>query len=109
LRTTWRKPAVAAEPSLDGTLITTYDIEAKSYRQWSFDSSGTVLESHGVWDPVNRTMTWTGKTAEFSHNWTQALEPNGAVVWRLQLKNTQGVFYESSGRSEPRKIKPSVE
>jgi hypothetical protein len=83
----------------------TYDAATKEYRNWYFDSGGSIPRGimRGAWDPKTRTMTWTG-TDEFgnksvgktkivdknTHEWTVVVtDPNGKVMLNLRAKNTR--------------------
>jgi hypothetical protein len=58
LRQTWSVNAAGGIPDVNGSSIRTYDPRKRTYRTWSFDSSGTSEESEGSWDPKTRTLTW---------------------------------------------------
>lgn len=110
LRQTWTREAVDDAPGMNGTVIMTYDPLANVYRQWSFDSTGTVFESEGAWDPKTWTMTWTGSGAfETSHVWTMAFDKRLAHKWRIQIKDKNGeTVYQSSGKTSPTKERELV-
>lgn len=43
------------------SLIFTYDVQRKKYRNWWFSSKGYTSEGTGEWDAVTNTMTMTSK------------------------------------------------
>lgn len=104
IRTTWSRKAAGDSPAIDGTMVVTYDVANQKYRQWSFDSTGTIMESTGAWDAKSRTMTWTGESAGLSHTWKQTFDKSGAYDWSIVLKVVDGtVVYRTNGKSKPKK------
>jgi hypothetical protein len=67
LRQTWKMEGGEGLPNLSGSSMMTYDPRKKVYRNWTFFSTGAVMESQGVWDAKTKTMTWTGRDAENGH------------------------------------------
>jgi von Hippel-Lindau disease tumor supressor len=59
LRQTWSLEPSGKMPAMNGSAMMTYDPRQKVYRNWSFQSAGTVEENRGKWDPKTRTIIWT--------------------------------------------------
>lgn len=110
LRQTWTRKAGNETPGMNGTIIMTYDRSDKVYRQWSFDSTGTVFESEGDWDPKTWTMTWTGSGAfDTSHIWTMTFDKRLAHTWRIEIKdNNDKTVYDSRGKTSPTKEREMI-
>jgi hypothetical protein len=74
------------------TTLKTYDAEQKSYRSWTFLSTGQATESTGKWDPATQTMTFisrpeaNGRTTTTTGNFTEA----GIEKWNLSIADQTG-------------------
>jgi len=110
LKQTWTREASEETPEMNGTVFLTYDRSKRVYRQWSFDSTSTVFESKGSWDPKKWTMTWTGGANEgFPHAWKMTFDETLAHTWSIAIKDGDGnTVYESRGKTSPTKERQLV-
>lgn len=44
--------------------LTTYEVDTKQYKRWSFVSNGRALVSSGTWEPSTNTLTWVSEQFE---------------------------------------------
>ena len=79
----------------------TYDPGKKTYRSWSFFSSGYTRESRGVWDADAKTMTWNSRDDETGRtSMTKASFTDNTENWSTVDKDKEGtVLSESSGKN----------
>lgn len=98
---TWEMDVTEGIPKMTGTIIMTYDPRKKTYRSWSFFSSGFTRESQGVWDADSKTMTWTSRDNETGRtSVTKASFADGTENWSIVDKDPDGnVLSESSGKN----------
>ena len=92
-----------------GLGLMTYDAEEKSYREWYFDSTGSVPRSdrRGQWDEATKTLTWKGTSSNgiTSTAVTRSID-NDTYEWSLVDKDRSGkVVFEMEAKA---KRKPLV-
>jgi hypothetical protein len=73
---------------IENVRMGTYDAKTKTYRRWSFDSTGGFTESLGHWEEATKTMTWEGEAGDeipviMS---VHVMEPN-RIEWTLVAKD----------------------
>jgi hypothetical protein len=98
---TWKTDATEGMPKSTGSIIMTYDPGKKTYRSWSFFSSGYTRESRGVWDADAKTMTWNSRDDETGRtSMTKASFTDNTENWSTVDKDKEGtVLSESSGKN----------
>ena len=78
-------------------VIVAYDAENKEYRQWCFDSHGTIPrgdESRGKWDETTQTFTWLSSTSDGgTQTQTHRFIDKDAFEWTLVRKDRNGKVY----------------
>ena len=45
-------------------ILTTYEVDTKQYKRWSFVSNGRAFLSTGTWEPKTNTMNWVSEHFE---------------------------------------------
>lgn len=102
LQQTWRIPADGDNPALSATVISTYDVDHKVYRQWAFLSNGTTGQATGQWDAATHTMTWTERKLDGLTVVTRAVFPSPDLqLWTITGTDRAGkTVFEMSGDSK---------
>jgi hypothetical protein len=92
LRQTWSVEPSGNMPAMNGSAIMTYDPRQKTYRNWSFHSSGTVEENRGEWDPKTQTIIWKAdKNAAGGTTVTKSkFDEKGNEKFSIVFKDGQG-------------------
>lgn len=104
LQQKWKIDVDANSPPLSATVISTYDVNEKVYRQWQFLSDGSTTQATGKWDEATRTMTWTDRRPDGATVITKASFPNADLqLWTITMTDRQNkIVYEMSGNSKRR-------
>lgn len=105
LQQTWKIPADADNPALSATVISTYDVNDKVYRQWAFLSDGSTGQATGKWDAASNTMTWTERKPDGLTIVTKAHFPNPDLqLWTITgTDRASKMVFEMSGDSKRQK------
>ena len=105
LQQTWKIPAGDTSPGLSATVIMTYDVKEKVYRNWQFLSDGGTSQATGQWDAEERTMVWTANNPNGVTVVTRASFPDDDLqLWTITGTNRSGQqVFELSGNSKRRK------
>jgi hypothetical protein len=69
-------------------ILAWYDAVAKRYRQWTFDSRGTVTELRGTWAADTATLTWASEDGRREGQWV--FKSHDAVEFRARVKDPEG-------------------
>lgn len=77
-------------PFFKQTELMTFDVKVKSYRMWSFDSRGTVVESTGKWDAEKKTFTWLSSNEGYTKTTTANFSEDGISNWTIVSTNPKG-------------------
>lgn len=76
--------------------LITYDTEKKEYRNWYFDSNGTMPrgEDRGKWDETTKTMTWKGNPGPglISEGSLRHIDNNN-LEWTFVVRDGEGKVY----------------
>jgi hypothetical protein len=105
LRQTWAMDSADGIPKMNGSTLMTYDTRKKTYRSWSFFSTGVASEAEGVWDAKARKMTWTSRDAESGQTTvtTATFGADGSETWSIVAKDRDGkVVNEVNGKNTRR-------
>ena len=105
LQQSWKIPVDDNSPALSATVISTYDVNEKVYRQWQFLSDGTTGQQTGKWDAAANTMTWTERKPDGLTIVTKARFPNPDLqLWTISGTDRAGqTVFELSGNSKRQK------
>lgn len=105
LQQTWKIPADADNPALSATVISTWDVNEKVYRQWQFLSDGGTGQATGKWDAGSNTMTWTERKPDGLTIVSRARFPNPDLqLWTITGTDRAGTtVFELSGDSKRQK------
>jgi hypothetical protein len=105
LQQTWKIPADADNPALSATVISTWDVNEKVYRQWQFLSDGATGQATGKWDAASNTMIWTERKPDGLTIVTRARFPNSDLqLWTITGTDRAGTtVFELSGDSKRQK------
>jgi hypothetical protein len=79
---------------MEHRVIWGYDPQRKAYRNWFYDSQGTILEGSGTWDAKTKTMTWkneagSGLSGTSTHRFLDA----DTYEWTYIVKDAGGKVY----------------
>ena len=73
------------------TMLSTYDVERKSYRAWWFSSPGNTAEYTGKWDAATKTLTWTTIAGYPSPTTvTRRFVDDDTIDWEVVVKDGAG-------------------
>ena len=102
LQQSWKIPADGDNPAISATVISTYDVNEKVYRQWQFMSDGATGQATGKWDATSNTMTWTERKSDGLTVVTKAHFPNPDLqLWTITGTDRAGTtVFELSGDSK---------
>jgi hypothetical protein len=73
--------------------IFTYDVREKLFKQWNFDSNGSVVESVGTWDASTEILTLTNETRGIKSVFTLQYVDKDTFQWGVVSKDQQGKTY----------------
>jgi hypothetical protein len=91
LRQDWTVVGSPTVPKITGSALMTYDPQRKTYRSWTFMSTGQVNEDTGSWDAKTRTMTWTNRSGDVTTVTTAAFSADGRTeTWSILSKDRAG-------------------
>jgi formylglycine-generating enzyme required for sulfatase activity len=75
-----------------------FDADAKKYRTWFFNHSGTVTEFAGTWNEATKTLTWNSADGRLEGRWT--FKSDDLREFRHLVKDADGkVLSETAGVS----------
>ena len=68
-----------------------FDPEAKTYRRWTYSSTGAMSQSMGTWDKSTKTITWKGEVGKGVTlvTDTRVVDPN-TLEWKTTVTNSAG-------------------
>jgi len=82
----------------------TYDAEEKAYREWYFDSTGSVPRDvhRGQWDEAAKTLTWKGSSSNgITRTMVNRFIDNDTYEWSLVDKDRSGkVVFENEATAK---------
>jgi hypothetical protein len=87
--------------------LMSYDPQAKAYRAWYFDASGTMPAglSKGEWDAKTKTLKWTDRdeAGDKTVGWHKIIDKDH-TEWAMSVTNPDGkVVLDLSGKCTRRK------
>ncbi len=89
-----------------GLGILAYDAEEKAYREWYFDSTGSVPRGvrRGQWDEATKTLTWKGSSSNgITRTMVNRFIDNDTYEWSLVDKDRSGKVVFETGATAKRK------
>ena len=80
-------------------LLTTYDVQRKCYRMWSFHSRGFTSEFTGKWDNETKIFTWRSNDKDVSAVTRSWYADDNTVEWNIEGKDSDGeVTFRTEGK-----------